>query len=607
VTLQALETKRRFHFLQELSKAGVNEIYLCQVANPNGLSQLATIKIVNGPRLVNDHILCRLRNTAQSLSWLRHPNIAEVFDVTTINGQIAVIMEYCDAIDLRSLTCALNASNRTMPIKVALQIGAAIANALDTAYNRATLPTNRPLRMLHGNIEPSNIMLSASGAIKILGFGFGHSQFNPSESSVTQLQSNAANYMAPERLFCEPSGPSIDIYGLASVLFEAITSQPLGKASGRPTQHAKHICECLSSLRLKFGARFEHAVDVERLFRQCLSFDQKQRPTATEFERHAKRLYQISTGPGLSAWAQHEIPLFRANMDKKIPKGRLSGRVFAEDKPNNTPRPHQSRDESSDMESTVSSRPSGLSESDDTDVISYDWEDIPTEVIQLPSSKDSGINEDTVTAQYTLDTLIDIRDSELDGPTAEAQSLPNPQEITAPLRKQIQKSVVVDHTPTPVTPRSNTWILAGGLGTIVFIVCFVAIAGICYTFDVFEMKSWVTGQPPEDDLASTEVVEIPTAQPSASPVDPTPAGQAVPLESSMIFISDLDEITRMMVRCDSLSVRDPQRAVIPLDHAQTCMIRGVRADRSRINVIVDAPTAGVYRCFTDGLEMCERE
>ena len=102
-------------------------------------------------------------------------------------------MEYIHGADLGRVT-----RTARFPLGVALEVVGEVASALHvtTALN----PDGVPMRLLHRDIKPQNVLLTAAGEIKVLDFGIARAEFSNREAKTQSVLYGSVAYMAPERL-----------------------------------------------------------------------------------------------------------------------------------------------------------------------------------------------------------------------------------------------------------------------------------------------------------------------------------------------------------------------------------------------------------------------
>jgi serine/threonine-protein kinase len=307
-------------------------VYQVLVRHKDGFSHVAAVKLLHNKWMDNEEISCRMRDEARLLGLLRHRNIVHVMDLTSIDGRTAIVMEYLEAIHLKSAIDSITQRGEAMPVRAALEISACAAAALDAAYNRPPHPKAEPLRVVHRDIKPPNIMIDESGLVKVLDFGVARAEFAARESETQQLQFGSVDYMAPERLLFEAEGPESDVYSLGATLFECLTGEKLGRAKRVLIEHTAFVADRLSFLRAIRAVPGPGAMKLEGALKSALAFEASDRPSAQEMAVDLRHFARTLGGLSLQEWAEAEVP---GMMSSFVPKtGREAsfvGRAVDED------------------------------------------------------------------------------------------------------------------------------------------------------------------------------------------------------------------------------------------------------------------------------------
>ncbi len=332
------DTTRKFQFLREIASGGFGSVFLTKVIHPDGFSRLVALKLLHKRWSENVEVASRMRDEARLLGWLRHRHIVEVLDLTTIDGRSAVIMEYLEAIDARSLVDRTAATGGTVPVPVVMEIGAACASALDAAYNRSPYAGEKPLRVIHRDIKPSNLMVDAHGIVKVLDFGVARAEFDSREAKTAELSFGSLEYMPPERLFFEPESPASDIYSLGSTLYELLALEKLGKAKLRQSEQDRWISARLEALIAKRTIEPPAlARELEGVLRKMLAFDESDRPTASDLVGQFRALGRQSPEPSMEEWSGNHVlqlvDVVRAQHEQGQEASTLMGQTVSEDPP----------------------------------------------------------------------------------------------------------------------------------------------------------------------------------------------------------------------------------------------------------------------------------
>jgi serine/threonine protein kinase len=136
-------------------------------------------------------------------------------------------------------------------------------------------------RVVHSDIKPSNIMLSAAGAIKIADFGIARN-LSDSMSMLTRERSPSGTlvYMSPQQLDGERASHLDDIYSLGATLYDLLTSKPPFYRGQIDRQIRERLPPTLQSRREEFDIVIDEVIPAawEQTIAACLAKDPSQRP-----------------------------------------------------------------------------------------------------------------------------------------------------------------------------------------------------------------------------------------------------------------------------------------------------------------------------------------
>ncbi|MBX2803585.1 MAG: protein kinase [Myxococcales bacterium] len=309
-------------------------MYLANLTTPDGFARPVAVKLLHRRWTEHEEIAGRMRDEARLLGRLRHRHIVDVLDLTMIDGRCAIVMEYLDAVDIRQVVRWMKASGKALPARVAAEIVAAVASALDAAHNRPPIAGEQPLRVIHRDIKPSNIMVGVSGAVKVLDFGVARAEFDSREARTAELSFGSLEYMPPERLFFEPESAGSDIYSLGATFYELLTAEQLGKAKLRQEEQQRFVTRRIAAVApCLVELDDETAAQVERVLADMLTFDDTERPSARACVERLRDVARVARGPSLEEWAESVVPGLVAQAQEETPEseGSLVGEILAED------------------------------------------------------------------------------------------------------------------------------------------------------------------------------------------------------------------------------------------------------------------------------------
>ncbi|QSQ22836.1 serine/threonine protein kinase [Pyxidicoccus parkwayensis] len=217
----------KYRILQQLASGGMAHLLLASIDGPDGFSKPCVVKRIL-PEYANLEAFSRMfADEAKVAALLTHPNIVQVFDFGKIDGQYYLAMEWIQGQSLdRVLRHAWKGAFPLGP-RVAVDVGLAISDALAYAHAK-TLPDGTPLKLVHRDVTPGNVLVSRDGIVKLADFGIVKSSVNL-ERTVTGVVKGKYPYMSPEQITNRELDHRSDLYSLGIVLYEASTGKRLYK------------------------------------------------------------------------------------------------------------------------------------------------------------------------------------------------------------------------------------------------------------------------------------------------------------------------------------------------------------------------------------------
>lgn len=223
----------RYDLLGKLATGGVAEIYVGRLHGPNDLSRFLVIKRIN-PALAENPVVKRdFLHEARLMQGLAHPNLATVHDVDDDHGALFLAMEWVRGQSLRKILDISRRKREPLPIALVIALFVDVASAL--AHVHAAKDANgKPLRIVHRDVTPENLVVGWNGVPKLLDFGVAKSEAATRETDAGVVKGKYA-YMAPEQWGDEEVDGRSDVFALAASLHEALTGKVL---YDRPTPMA---------------------------------------------------------------------------------------------------------------------------------------------------------------------------------------------------------------------------------------------------------------------------------------------------------------------------------------------------------------------------------
>jgi len=168
---------------------------------------------------------------AKNAAKLNHNNIVHVYDlIKTDDGHFYIIMEYIDGVDLGRILKKCAAKGISIPADIGIYIIKEVCKALEYAHTKRDLITNEPLKLIHQDISPSNIMVSINGNVKLIDFGIAKIRFQHNGNPQNIVLTGKLPYMAPEQLNGTKIDRRADLFSLGTVFYEVLTNSRLFQA-----------------------------------------------------------------------------------------------------------------------------------------------------------------------------------------------------------------------------------------------------------------------------------------------------------------------------------------------------------------------------------------
>ena len=133
--------------------------------------------------------------------------------------------------DGENLRVVLHDRGRLPEAEVA-RIGAAIADALEHAHRHG---------VIHRDVKPGNVLLTADGTVKVTDFGIARVSSSGETLAATTAVLGTASYLSPEQAKSAIVDERADLYALGCVLYEMVTGRPPFTGDSAVSVASKHV------------------------------------------------------------------------------------------------------------------------------------------------------------------------------------------------------------------------------------------------------------------------------------------------------------------------------------------------------------------------------
>ena len=193
------------------------------------LDRTVAVKMLRSQYTADEDVVRRFRREAQAAASLSHANIVNIYDVGQEDDMYYIVMEFIAGKTLKQKIQQEGKVGIDRAIDIAIQI----CEALEHAHAH---------KVIHRDIKPHNIMLTASGRVKVADFGIARASTSATLTHSGTIM-GSVHYFSPEQARGSFSGERSDLYSLGVVLYEMLTGKVPFEGDSAVTIALKHVQE----------------------------------------------------------------------------------------------------------------------------------------------------------------------------------------------------------------------------------------------------------------------------------------------------------------------------------------------------------------------------
>ncbi|MBW3575530.1 MAG: serine/threonine protein kinase [Actinobacteria bacterium] len=195
----------RYELVEVVGRGGMGEVW---AGRDLRLGRSVAVKLLSPAVALQAGVRERFQEEARSAARLNHPNVVLVLDSGEHEGTPFLVMEL-----LSGRTLADEVASGPLDPERVRRVGMDVLGALAASHRAG---------VLHRDIKPGNVLLTADGMAKVGDFGIAKSAEGLHLTDAGMIVGTAA-YLAPERIAGHPATPQSDLYAVGVVLYEALT------------------------------------------------------------------------------------------------------------------------------------------------------------------------------------------------------------------------------------------------------------------------------------------------------------------------------------------------------------------------------------------------
>ncbi len=280
----------KYIIVEKIGSGGMAEVYRAISVGPDGFEKEVAIKRIHHHLMKNSDFLSMFITEAKISALLNHNNIVNIYELGYFNNEYYICMEYVRGKDLAEFMKRTVKRGLFDP-DIGMYIISEVCKGLDYAHRKTDLNGN-PLKIVHRDISPQNILISFEGEIKITDFGIAKVALRTKDTALGILKGKI-DYMSPEQVSFKSVDHRSDIYSAGVLLYELITGR-------KPYEHLNDI-ELIEAIQKGFPESLlndleEKHKEIGQIIRKATARDIRDRYENCKYFYDDIRMYLLYRG-----------------------------------------------------------------------------------------------------------------------------------------------------------------------------------------------------------------------------------------------------------------------------------------------------------------------
>jgi eukaryotic-like serine/threonine-protein kinase len=282
----------------EIASGGMATVFLGRFLGDAGFSRIVAIKRLHEHLAKDPAFVAMFLDEARLAARIRHPNVVPTIDVCFAHNNLMLVMEYIHGESLSRISRGLRESGERIPLPIVAAILSGVLQGLHAAHE-ATDEREIPLRIVHRDVSPQNVLVGADGVARVVDFGVAKAVNRLQTTRGDELKGKLA-YFAPEQVEGTGVDRRTDVCAAAILLWEALTLQRLyrGENEGEILGKVVKGCQVPPS-----HAAPGTPADLDRVVMRGLAVRKEDRfQTAAEMADAIEECVPVATNKAVSTW-----------------------------------------------------------------------------------------------------------------------------------------------------------------------------------------------------------------------------------------------------------------------------------------------------------------
>jgi protein kinase-like protein len=216
----------RYLLLDLLGEGGMAQVFTAVTFGAEGFRRTFVVKRLRAELSRDPAVVAQFIDEAKLGSTLVHSNVIPVFDFGKVGDEYYLAQEYILGRDMgRITTRSLEQLARPASVTTILYVAAQTLLALEYAHSKLS-DSGRPMGIVHRDVSPSNVLLSARGEVKLFDFGIVKAEGRVTKTQHGVVKGNVS-FMSPEQARGTGVDGRADLFSLGLVIYYCLTGEVL--------------------------------------------------------------------------------------------------------------------------------------------------------------------------------------------------------------------------------------------------------------------------------------------------------------------------------------------------------------------------------------------
>jgi serine/threonine-protein kinase len=220
-----VRTIGRYALHAEVAAGGMAAIHIGRLLGPVGFARTVAIKRLYPPLAKDPEFVAMFLDEARLAARIRHPNVVSTLDIVATEGELFVVMDYVQGESFARLMRQARSKQEPIPQPIVAAIMVCVLHGLHAAHE-ARDEQGEPLRIVHRDVSPHNILVGVDGAAHLIDFGIAKARGRMQVTRDGQVKGKLS-YMPPEQLLGQGLDHRADVFAASIVFWEALTGRRL--------------------------------------------------------------------------------------------------------------------------------------------------------------------------------------------------------------------------------------------------------------------------------------------------------------------------------------------------------------------------------------------